>query len=110
MATAFGWRARRRFVAAGSLTYLLRNPEMVALLAASPQIVRLLRPLCRARGVDPGLLSPRPRKAESLPCTGEPAATEASPLPTLTPERWSCAPPDPVGTVLFPASRGCGPA
>ena len=53
----------------GQLAHLLRDPEMVALLAASPQIVRLLRPLCRALGVDPGLLPPRPRKAESPRCT-----------------------------------------
>ena len=39
-------------VAAGSqLQYLLNDPEMVALLAATPALVRLLRPLCRMLAV-----------------------------------------------------------
>ena len=38
--------------AAGSqLAYLLTDPEMLAILRASPLLVRMLRPLCRMLGV-----------------------------------------------------------
>ena len=37
---------------------VLAEPEMVALLTASPQAVRLLRPMCRMLGVTPALLRP----------------------------------------------------
>ena len=42
---------------------LVNAPEMVALLAASPQAVRILRPLCRALAVDmPGTVTSEPRE------------------------------------------------
>ena len=33
---------------------LVQNPELIALMAASPQAGRILRPLCRMLGMDPG--------------------------------------------------------
>lgn len=40
------------------LTVLLQEPEMRAFLAASPQAVRLLRPVCRALAVESDLVRP----------------------------------------------------
>lgn len=37
---------------ASQLRHLLADPEMAALLAASPRMIRLLRPLCRMLGVE----------------------------------------------------------
>jgi hypothetical protein len=52
----FGWlvQAGRHQAASfgGQLQTVLNTPEMVALLAASPQAVRMLRPLCRALAVE----------------------------------------------------------
>jgi len=39
------------------LNYLLKEPGTAALIAASPQAVRLLRPLCRILGLDPAIES-----------------------------------------------------
>jgi hypothetical protein len=38
---------------AGLLSYLLRDPETVALLEKAPQAGRMLRPLCHLLGVQP---------------------------------------------------------
>lgn len=51
------------------LRLLLDDPEMVALLAAAPQLHRVLRPLCRALGVTP---PPRPQ----APCPPRPASPD----------------------------------
>jgi len=60
----FGWlvRAASWHAAAytGQLRLVLGQPEMVALLAASPQAVRILRPLCQMLAVETSLLRPRP--------------------------------------------------
>lgn len=45
---------------ASQLRHLLTDPEMVALLSATPQMGELLRPLCRMLGLDAALLMPRP--------------------------------------------------
>jgi len=59
----FGWLVRAAsWQAAGygcQLAHVLRQPEMVELLRASPQAGRILRPLCRALAVDAALLAPR---------------------------------------------------
>ena len=55
MVWAVGWRAS---VYGGQLQTLLHEPEMVELLRASPQAVRILRPLCRMLAVDPRYLQP----------------------------------------------------
>jgi len=58
----FGWLVRAAsWQAAGygcQLEAVLRQPEMVALLAASPQAARVLRPVCRMLAIDPALLRP----------------------------------------------------
>lgn len=43
---------------AGQLRAVLDEPEMVALLAASPEAGRILAPLCRMLGVEAGVLAP----------------------------------------------------
>jgi len=52
----FGWLCRVGAHEAGGiggyLRLVLAHPDMVALLAASPQAVRLLKPLCRALGIE----------------------------------------------------------
>ena len=50
------------------LQYLMADPEMAALIAAAPQMGRILRPLCRLLGVrpPPGLIAPP--SARSAPC------------------------------------------
>lgn len=58
----FGWMVRRvgcQATGFGSqLEHQLRQPEMVALLTASAQARRLLRPVCRMLGIDASLLQP----------------------------------------------------
>jgi len=51
------------------LEYLLRDPEMAALLAAAPaEMGRILRPLCRMLGVEvPKVLAPPPDKRPKKP-------------------------------------------
>lgn len=61
---AFGWlMPLMPYVAAGyasQLRHLLADPEMAALLAATPRMGRILRPLCRMLGLEVGVLVPRP--------------------------------------------------
>jgi hypothetical protein len=48
---------------AGHLEHaLLYDPEMVALMAATPDLGEVLRPLCRMLGIEATTLPPRPRK------------------------------------------------
>src|SRR5487761_2710442 len=58
-------------VAAGAsqLRHLLTDPDMLALLLASPALVQMLRPLCWMLGVDlpAEVLPPRPEPAEPKP-------------------------------------------
>ena len=51
------------------LQHLMYEPEMASLLAASPRLVALLRPLCRMLAVEfpPGILPPRPPRAPRQP-------------------------------------------
>ncbi len=79
-----GWEA-----AYGSeLQYLLKLPEMHALIRAAPQVGRLLRPLCWMLGVvpDPAILPPpppRPPRVKPAP----PAPDPAAPVPTEPAEK-----------------------
>jgi len=50
MVRALGWEAVGH---ASQLGHLLTDPEMQALMAASPAVARVLRPLCRVLGVQP---------------------------------------------------------
>ena len=70
--------SRRRWLAglslnincAGSqLQHMLYDPELGSLLAASPRLVALIRPLCRMLGVEfpHGILPPRPPRAPRAP-------------------------------------------
>ncbi len=43
---------------ASQMRVVLQDPEMVALIGASPRLARLLRPLCRALALEPELLAP----------------------------------------------------
>jgi hypothetical protein len=60
----FGWLVRAAsYHAAGfgsQLRTILVQPEIVELLVAAPQAVRILRPLCRMLAVETALLRPRP--------------------------------------------------
>ena len=51
--------------AGAQLQHLVYDPEMATLLAASPRLVALIRPLCRMLGVEfpHGILPPRPPRA-----------------------------------------------
>ncbi len=84
----FGWLAQ----AGGSeavcrglqLQAVLTSPEMAALLAASPQAVRLVRPLCRALAVElPGVSGPGAPRARRVAA----APRVRRPRPTLPPFR-----------------------
>ena len=58
----FGWLVRQMGwqVAGycGQLQTVLHRPEMIELLIASPQAIRILRPMCRMMGIDPRYLQP----------------------------------------------------
>ncbi len=66
---------------ASQLQHLLAEPEMAALIAAAPQMGRILRPLCRMLGVrpPPGLRAPPPARA---PAPASPAAAAVRALDT----------------------------
>jgi hypothetical protein len=67
----FGWLVWAvGYQAAGfgsQLQAVLSEPEMVALLTATPRAGRILRPLCRMLAVDIALLRPRPAVVEVAP-------------------------------------------
>lgn len=70
----------------GELRQMLDDPQMPALLAAAPQLHRILRPLCLMMGVEP---PPRP---ERTPPPAEPTATTDPATPSLPPKRPRRAP------------------
>jgi hypothetical protein len=78
----FGWLVRaaahHAAVYGVQLRAILEQPEMVALLQASPQAVRVLRPLCRMLAVETSLLRPRLAGAVEpvVPAPGGIAASE----------------------------------
>jgi hypothetical protein len=91
------------------IQYLLdTDPEMAALIAASPQLANLLRPLCRALGFDPVILRlpPRPPKPKQ---PRKPRAPRArAPRPDAPPKKehrwgpyhWKCAKPPASGLII----------
>jgi hypothetical protein len=107
----FGWLVRlapEAAAGASQLRHLLAEPEMAALIAAAPQMGRLLRPLCRMLGVDPppGLGAPHGTAPPQPPARpAHPAAPVGPPpaLPRRAP-RWrrqiaglgACGPPLPT--------------
>ncbi len=76
--TRFAWLVRLVPEAAcygTQLQHLLSDPAMAALLAASPQARRLLRPLCRMLGVSPATARPAaPKRAETAAAPPRPKA------------------------------------
>jgi hypothetical protein len=90
----------------GQIQHLLdTDPEMAALIAASPQLANLLRPLCRALGVDPVILR-LPAKPR-LPRKPRPPRPKA-PKPDAAPKKehrwgryhWKCAKPPACGLII----------
>jgi hypothetical protein len=77
----------------------LETPEMVALLAASPQAVRILKPLCRALAVELPWVNPPRKPREKKP---------------RKPRRRTYAvtsdfnPPMPRGMLAWARKNGCG--
>ncbi len=68
---------------ASQFRVVLEEPEMVGLLAASPQARRVLAPLCRMLGIEAALLTPRVAgdagaDVEAAGLAGEPAADGAA--------------------------------
>ena len=97
----FGWLIRLSPAAAchgGQLQRLLADPEMAALLAATPRMGRLLRPLCRMLAVKPppGLLAPpnrARRPAVRADAPWEAATPSPSPIRPSRAERAACRDP-----------------
>jgi hypothetical protein len=82
----FGWLLRlvpETAAYRGQVEYLLAKPDMAALLAASPQARRILRPLCHMLMIEPvpALAIPRRRKPLAAPAAASPPLTPAAPLP-----------------------------
>ena len=78
----FGWLLRlvpETVGYGGQVQHLLADPEMTALLAASPQARRILRPLCHMLAIKPPPSLRSPRRAEpaspAAPAASGPAAT-----------------------------------
>ena len=105
--TGFGWVTRvlpQTGQYAGLLAYLLRDPEMAALVEKAPQAARILRPLCQLLGVkemdfvlpadqaratelpEPeATVSPDPPAAHPAPPSVEVAPTAQAPPPPPAP-------------------------
>jgi hypothetical protein len=68
---------------ASQLEYLLRDPEMAALVAAAPaSLGRPLRSLCRMLGLTPPpILAPPPRPAKPKPAPAAPKPPKPPPPP-----------------------------
>ena len=101
----FAWLVRlvgREAAGCGSqLQFLLTDPEFAALIAAAPQMGRLLRPLCRMLGVDASALPPPSSRRAASPGRApapdqiqadqiepdqiQPGRTPADPPPAATP-------------------------
>ncbi len=84
----FGWLVQRvGFEAAGfgcQLRAVLETPEMVALLAASPEAGRVLRPLCRALAIETSV--PRPGRDGAAVAVPEAAAVRRVRAPRVRPD------------------------
>jgi hypothetical protein len=95
---SFAWLVRlipHEAATSGSqLRHLLTDPEMVALLTAAPELGRILRPLCRMLGVEPGFDLPPPFYGPPRPIRParppRPPAATPPPPPPLPP--WGSDP------------------
>jgi hypothetical protein len=108
MIKLFGWHVGNH---ACLLETLLKDPDMAALIAAAPQLGRLLRPLCRSLGRDPGAASlpPRPQapRAPRTPRPRRPRPPKPAALNTASPVEhrwgpyhWKCAKPPASGLII----------
>jgi len=95
----FGWHIGGH---ACQLETLLKDPDMAALIAAAPQLGRLIRPLCRALGRDPGAASlpPRPPKPKKPRKPRPPRPKAPRPEHPWGPYHWECAKPPASGLVI----------
>jgi hypothetical protein len=110
----FGWLCGavpslpRRFGAAqfgSQFQYLLADPEMMALIAASPRMRRTLRPLLWMLGIEASLLRPQPPPPPPVvESAGAGVAQEAADAPLVRPSY----PPGEVSAVV-PDGLGRGP-
>jgi hypothetical protein len=101
MVKLFGWHVGNH---ACLLETLLKDPEMAALIAAAPQLGRLLRPLCRALGRDPGAAKlppqpPRPKQPRK-PRPRRPKAPRPESEHRWGPYHWKCAKPPASGLII----------
>jgi hypothetical protein len=111
----FGWVARllpHTAQFAGILHYMLRDPELAALVEQAPQAARIVRPLCHLLGVkEADFLRPR-RDGEAAPSpallrlaaerpAGDPGAAAAAGVGAAVPP--SPDPPEPPGAPPPPA-------
>jgi hypothetical protein len=83
------------------LEHMLREPEIAALLAASPAACRILRPLCRMLAVHDDALPPAPRRARAA-APAPAVAPAAPPRPRQRVRRESAAHPATVATPPAP--------
>ena len=84
----FGWLLRlvpETAAYGGQVEHLLANPNMTALLAASPQAGRILRPLCH-------MLAIKPVPALAAPRRAKPLAAPAAAIPAADPSRAASRP------------------
>ena len=92
------------YPAASQLRYLLDDPDMAALLAASPGLRRTIRPLCRMLGLPQ---PPPPQPPAYQPPAPQPPAHQA-PEPNR-PEPPAPQPPAPEPPALRPFPRAAAP-
>jgi hypothetical protein len=104
----FGWHVGGH---GSQLGHLLNDPDMAALIAAAPQLGRLIRPLCRALGGDAGAakLPPRPPRPQQprKPRPPRPRKPKPTALNTASPVEhrwgpyhWKCAKPPASGLII----------
>ncbi len=115
----FGWLIRRvpgTSVFGSQLRHLLTDPDMAALVAASPGARRMLRPLCRMLGIPPGPTTvppypKRPPPPSDAPAAGATPPTEPpqpAPPPGLAPTGLAPTGLAPTGFAID-LGRGTGP-
>ena len=94
------------YPAKSQLEYLLADPAMAALLAASPGLRRTIRPLCRMLGLDPPP-APRPPPDPAPPDPAPPDPAPPAPAPAASAAGISAPRP---ASLALPAGRPPAPA
>jgi hypothetical protein len=89
----------------GQLRRLLAEPEIAALLAATPRLGRHVRPLCRLLGVEPPATPP-----PAAPPPSVPAPSVSAPRPPRAEARAAPEPPVPRPLALLRVSAAPKPA